>query len=359
MTLKCVFICNELDVDILLALKAAIEKDSRFDLTVISSERTETAWSRGISESQIQSNLLESKVQSIRGSEASLENYRGCIFATSSPYDDYLPSKFSSLEIIRYGTLININYGIGLFNWHGSETYLKENPFHNRSIRIYREKKLRGMPRKNVGIGYLKLASYPEFFKSITEDSIKKTRSDVKIAWKPRWTLGSDSTLFEFLPEFSTMLVNHENYFLTLIEHPLLRSKLHEKNRYKEFLKWEEVMSGTGRYQVARGKEALPAAFSSNIFCSDLSSTTFEFCLTGKPNVVLNQQENLNRHSKKMLSVSYNITDPQSLATEVSRILENDYRYHKRNNFRKKWLREIPHSGQLLLDDLFWAHRMD
>ena len=97
-----VFICNQLEINLLQGLLEALEGDIRFDITVIAAECIGSTFSPHISQDEIESRLRSAKIDYKKAIDVDLTDYEGAIFMTSLPYDIYLPEKFKSSELVSH-----------------------------------------------------------------------------------------------------------------------------------------------------------------------------------------------------------------------------------------------------------------
>ncbi len=347
-----VFICNQMETNIMLGLQHAISRDARFNFTIVAAECVGTSWSPSYSQKQIEEGLLSQGIEFTSGADLDLNNFRESVFLTSTPYDIYLPDKFKSENIIRYGYLVNIGYGVNLLSNVGLYAEVPgSNPYLERCSYVFVDEDSPSKVIDKTRVGSAKVFFYNDVLES--NRIYRNYSSDPVVSWKPRWTLNFDSTLFSFLLEFHKLTNEIKGLKLILIEHPLLRSKLRESGKLDYFENWESQMFETGRYSIASKNESLIECFKSDIFVADISSTIYEFSFTGKPILYTSPDVPLNNYGKRVTKVCYKINSPNELRDTILKLLNGkDLLKTKRRRLLKKQQARLGKPYDLILNYL-------
>jgi hypothetical protein len=347
-----VFICNQLEINLLQGLLEALEGDIRFDITVIAAECIGSTFSPHISQDEIESRLRSAKIDYKKAIDVDLTDYEGAIFMTSLPYDIYLPEKFKSSELVSHGTLVNLNYGVRLVKDEGIYAMpLGSNPYLKRCRYVFVDEKIKVSNINFKQIGSAKVFFYRDLFFDKEVRTLKT--GVVSIAWKPRWTQAKDSNLFPLLENFNHFLSANQRAELILVEHPLLRSKLNEMGTLKIFEAWEAQVQKLGNYSCLQSDEGLKKCIQSDVLISDVSSSMYEFSFTGRPIIYTTNNLPLNDAGKKLARVSYNASDPE----KIFWILENlfngiDPLQKRRQKYKRKKARNLRNPYKKMLNTL-------
>lgn len=349
---RIVFVCNQLEINLLQGLIEAVGKDERFRITVIASECIETSFSPRIKQEEIELRLRAANIEHVRGADVELSDFSEPIFMTSLPYDIYMPEKFRSVELIRVGRLVNINYGIRLVKDVGIYAMpAGNNPYLERCSYVFVDERIKHPKINYVSVGSCKAYFYRKYFES--DRTLDKNSKNMKIAWKPRWTLAEDSTLFPLLEGFKDFCGTNENLDLALIEHPLLRSKLNQVGKLELFEDWEREIRNLGNYRAYKSDEGLMKCLESDILISDISSTMYEFSFTGKPIIYTTHDFPLNQTGANLSKISYNTVNPKDVFTILQNLkLGIDPKLRKRKKFSKKNLQKLGNPYELILNVL-------
>lgn len=349
---KIVFICNQLEINIMRGLLEAVNNDKRFDITVIATECLGTTFSPHISQEKIASRLRSANIQYTKDDDVELENFRDAIFLTSLPYDIYLPDRFKSSELIKYGKLVNLMYGVRLVKDVGIYAMPPgSNPYLERCTYVFVDEKISAPNIKYKSVGSAKAYFYREHYLVRENNSLNK--DVLSIAWKPRWTQAKDSNLFPLLEYFNRFLSENQSVELVLVEHPLLRSKLSEVGTLRKFEAWEAEVQKIAKYTSVSSDEGLERCLQADILIADISSTMYEFSFTGRPIIYTTDNLPLNKVGIKLAQVCYSSSNPRSIFWVLKNLVNGiDPLSKKRLKYKKKKIRKLNNPYTKILSTL-------
>lgn len=348
-----VFLCNQLEINLLQGLIEAIRMDDRYDITVVATNCIGNAFTRSITQVEIESRLEAADIPFAKGSEIELRDFNGAFFFTSTPYDLYLPEKFKSDELVKYGVLANIMYGIRLVKDFGMYAMpAGSNPYLERCEYVFVDERIKHPTIRYRHSGSAKAYFYRKFYTRIHESSINL--EGMVISWKPRWTQADDSNLFPLLQGFTDFIRSNQDVELALIEHPLLRSKLSEVGKLALFEEWEGDIEKLGRYESFKSDEGLEKCLKSDVLISDISSTMYEFSFTGNPIIYTTKNIPLNKAGEQLTKVAYSPSDPNDVFRTLQQIRNGiDPLLKKRKKHARRKLRKLGNPYKNILNTLY------
>ena len=226
--MRLVWIANEKQFNLLRPLYLRVKRTRFVEITVVCVDRVANGFGNDIAASEVRDYLAEHGIDSISFSSQEdvlsyLWSIRPNYIFTSTPYDLYLPEKLNSKALAAISTLCNVDYGTGITK-SGSKWNL-ENPFWQAADIAFVRDKRGSSSSWAIPIGPLKLErNNPSDWDSMF-DASQSSSDNLRIGWRPRWTLDSESTFIQY---FETLLrlakeLDATVYFFT---HPLFEKNL-------------------------------------------------------------------------------------------------------------------------------------
>lgn len=167
-------------------------------------------------------------------------------------------------------------------------------------------------------MGQLKLDDYINFGRPIR--SLRKP----SIAWKPRWTVDSESSLQSDLGVFVDIAKQGE-WEVRLVLHPMMSTAL-ETTGQRSLAKALHEFMALNSVSAIEGPDFLDAVLGADVFVGDTSSTLAEFVWTGKPIIWSRPpMSELNELGNLLVEDSYATQSSGELAGTLRRIMHDHW----------------------------------
>jgi hypothetical protein len=313
---RILFLVNDAYTNTLKTVYLLARSSPDFIVRVAATDSVERSYSPEVSKAAVSKVLSAGGIEHQVGiSTANIESFRPDWIFVSRPYDDYAEPHLLSSKLSKHGKLAHLSYGSVLRRWQGEYACLAENPWLQKATAFFVSSPLE-FPHdpKFVPVGQLKLDEYINF-----DRPIRKTDAPC-IAWKPRWTVASESSLKKFLDVFSR--VAQSGWEVRFVLHPMMLRSIDQTdqkelgNRLRAFLEMDGV-------RLVQGPNFLDEVLGADIFVGDTCSTLAEFVWTAKPIVWTNPPlSELNELGVQVLSGAYNCFSPEALLSILRRYFE-------------------------------------
>jgi hypothetical protein len=323
---KILFIVNDLYTNTFKTVHDLASESPFYVVKVVASKCMETAQSPLISAEEISALLsLQGIKHEVGITPAELIRYSPDWIFVSRPYNDYLEPHLVSSELSQYGKLGHLSYGSALIQWVNQYAALRNNPFLTDASAFFVSSELEfpGEP-KFVPVGQLKLDEYIQGRRLIHSYRFPS------IAWKPRWTVGEDSSLESHLDTFSKLAESGGTQVL-FVMHPLLMRNLELtgqkllKRKLLSFLDIRHVFTSQGPF-------FLDSVLGADVFFGDTSSTLAEYSFTKKPRIWNRPPiDHLNELGKSVLRGSHVSESVSEFEDTFHRLLETRARSANEN----------------------------
>jgi hypothetical protein len=212
---------------------------------------------------------------------------------------------------------MHVSYGAPLVQWIGEYAGLADNPYFHHAHRVFVESRyIFPDDQKFLPVGSLKLDNYLHFGRSA------KTFETFSVAWKPRWTLGVDSSFARYLESVCSLAKNH-GVTVNFVIHPMLLSSLKRVGDERSLMTLSE-MRDCEKFRFVTGADFLDDVLGSSIFVGDVSSTLAEFVSTRRPIIFTGETGSLNALGRLIVPACYSVKTPIDLVERVLGIMSGD-----------------------------------
>lgn len=353
-TVKVAIVVNDAYTNNFSTLYRELEADDRFSVFVLATDRLGTDFSHSISAAEISQLLTQDTIAHSVDPNAFHEFAPHYVF-TTNPYDIYIAEPFRSAQLARFSKLVNVSYGAVLIPWTGKYQFLQDNPYLQHMFRSFTESKLIHQDdHRFVPVGYLKLDEYLHYGRK------PAIFPKFSIAWKPRWTHDSDSSLRQHL-HFFLEFAQTQDVILNFIMHPMLLSSLPDDEESRNMRATIEALQALPNVTIVGGKDFLDDVLGSDVYVGDISSTLAEFSSTGKPIVYTDTGIELNELGSEIISASYVVSNQDALRMALTRLMNEDdpKRHCRRGLFERVFEHDPQTSVARQIVEYLWDHRYD
>lgn len=339
-----IWIVNDLYINNFITVYNECQKNKKFKITIIATSHTGFNKSDNISSTQVFNFLKKNNIKcinswnKIRGKYINLFFLKPDYIFTTTPYDIYLPEPYKSYNLKKIGKLCHVEYGVSIIKCTGIyKNFFETNPFYKNIWMLFtsNEQEYFKIPCKYKAIGCLKLDQYIFYNKSL-DDYNWHNKKNLKIVWKPRWTLDSeDSTLLKYLKPFYFFLRKYPKINFVFLFHPLLISNIDTKGYSEIFNKWVKKLNKLPNFAIENSSDFLNCVLGADVLIADHSSTIVEFANTGKPLIYTNTKTKLNNLGKKIINTAYKAENFKDIENILINLL-NKKDPMKRKRIKKK-----------------------
>ena len=230
-----------------------------------------------------------------------LEKLNPDIIVTESPYDQFRPEWYRTLELQRYAKLVYISYGVdfaGRVGKLGKQTFGLDPQksawrIFSRSPLTAGEYQRHGgiPPNRIIGLGLpiLDLYAAPLVVDGLPEKVKSASACKLKILYTPHHSLDGWSTFLRYGPFIRTLLQENEDWYLVFRPHPGLGPRLEQDGlmSQRDF----RTFFPPGRSYLYDGDNYYDAFRWSDLLISDASSFLVQYAPTRRPVIYLNRED--------------------------------------------------------------------
>ena len=356
------FLINDLFINNFETIYYECLKNEDFSVTVVATDSLETEYKDYISSEEIKNYISKSGIKCINSFNKKtkqyidLAEYNPDYIFVSNPYDIYRPSQYSSFNLSLIAKVCDIEYGAIIVK--DDENFILNNTYYYNCYRHFifdkKEKSLSKefMKNKEINskfypIGCLKMDKYyTDYKKNKYWNKLFPTNNNLKIVYKPRWTIKNEKVFFEFFLKILNFTKNN-NLQLFILEHPLLKSEL----KYKGLLeKYENMIQEflSANIKVYNNGDFLDYVVDSDVLIAEPTSLIAEFSLTHKNIIMIGNYNSLNDFGKSIIKKNYCANSWEKIEMILKNILDKnknnnkaDINFIKENNITKKILNYI------------------
>ena len=354
------FLINDMFVNNFETIYYECLKNETFSVTVVATDSLETEYKDYISGEEIRKYIIKSGIKCINSfnkktkKHIDLSEYNPDYIFVSNPYDIYRTSKYSSFNLSLIAKLCDIEYGAIIVK--DDENFILNNTYYYNCYRHFifdrKEKSLSKefMKNKEINskfypIGCLKMDRYyNDYKKNKYWNKLFPANNNLKIVYKPRWTIKNEKDFFDFFLNILNFTKN-KNLQLFILEHPLLKSELKYKGLLKEYENMiKEFLSVN--IKVYNGGDFLDYVVDSDVLIAEPTSLIAEFSLTQKNIIMIGDYTSLNDFGKSIIKKNYCTNSWKKTEIILNNILEKNKKIVKikklkENNSTKKLLNYI------------------
>lgn len=229
-----------------------------------------------------------------------LDRLHADLFALASPYDDFRPHQFSVEQLLRYGKILYVSYGVDFAarkgpmarNVFGADAVRHAWRIVSRSSRTLPQYRAQGgIPARRVlCVGHPRLDRFHEATEaSLPADLRAAGEGKLRIIYAPHHSLDSWSTFANYAAEVRRFVDVNEDCHLVFRPHPLLSGAI---ARWAPELEpvFQSLCRGE-RCQLYDGDDYYALFRWSDLLISDASSFLVEYAPTRKPIIYLHRED--------------------------------------------------------------------
>ncbi|UUE10646.1 hypothetical protein NMX13_03360 [Dickeya zeae] len=314
-----VFIINDAYANNMSSLYFELSKSEEFKVLVVACDRVGYDFSPSNSAEDVSSVLKNENIEHVIDlTFDELVAFNPHFIFTSNPYDMYIKKEFHSACLCRIAKLVHISYGASLIEWEGDYAFLKKNPYIKNAYRIFTESRyLFRNDKRFHPVGYLKLDDYLYNNRNVSK-FYKKS-----IAWKPRWTGRTDSSISTYI-DFFIKLASCYDIIVNFIIHPMLFHSLIKSRHHSCTIDKINLFKCMENVNFVIGSDFLDDVLGSDIYIGDVSSTLAEFLSTGKPIIYTDTGNTLNELGMNIINSCYVVNNEGELESVCLKVLSGD-----------------------------------
>ena len=288
---------------------------TRLNVLVVACDRIGYDFAPAVGHQEISSILSADDISHrIDLSREDLTQFEPDFIFTSSPYDMYIKPEFSSDRLSRIGKLVHFSYGAVLIEWEGTYQFLADNPYLQNTYAFLLNLHicLRAMTSFNLS----DISNLTVIFLWTESDEI----SSPSVAWKPRWTGDSDSTLGTYA-EYFLKLSQENEIILNVVVHPMLLASLSKNSESDRIRQVLVDLQNQENVNFVSGPDFLDDVLGSDILVGDISSTLAEYTWTGNPIICTATSLKLNELGRRVIEKCHVARDADELNQQLTQLL--------------------------------------
>lgn len=285
----------------------------------------------------------------------------------SRPYNYFMPTPYTSREIVKYALICNVLYGINVMintrrivlnRDYFRDTFLyfsfdkNESLYYENRYRLGIKTKI----QKCAPFGAIGLESMLSVKKEKKGNQFKKT-----VLWTPRWSTDRNiggSNFFNYKRTFFKLAEDNKNIMFICRPHPLMFGNFVKTGEMTEndVINFKKSCEQANNIFLDENKEYTDEFWNSDILITDISGIVPEYFVTGKPIIYCHTDASLiyTESFKKIIECSYEVYNKEDLK-KTFYCLINDIDEKKKNRFILiNDYRDVINSSKRILDALIY-----